>query len=252
MPSRRLLCSAVAAAALLSFTGTAAAKGVFTAVRVCGPSGCVSIGDRADRVAISRALERAGRTFPRLAPYLRVTTRPATFEERGFLIPGQGLVQLDGIDHRLGARAAASLRDRVAAIAPYRPRVSSAWIRGRRVSRPGEIAAALRSAPVPMPAAVWSSRPVLVAVDVAGATPWSDWGSALYFPALHVLHSPDGAWVHVTAAQARALAPAPAAARPGGGGRVPLAPIAAAGIALIAATSLLAVRGFHRVQASRS
>lgn len=238
------------AGALLAVSpGAAAAKGVFTAVRVCGPTACVSIADRVDRVAISRALERSGPAFPRLGPYLRLTTRPALWDDRGYLIPGQGIVQLAGVDHRLGARAAASLRRRVAALAPYRPRVASVWLRGRRLRLSGRIASALRSQPIRQPAAVWSSRSVLVAVVVAGTTPWSGWGSALYFPALRVLHSPDGAWVRLTSGQARALTPV---AAPGPAARgVPLAPIVLAGAALLAVGGLSA-RRVHRVQASRS
>lgn len=247
---RSLFAAAAAGAVLLVLPGPAEAKGVFGAVRVCGPSACVSIHDGADRVAITRALARSGPAFPRLGPHLRLTTRPARWDDRGFLVPGQGIVELAGQNHRLGARAAASLRRRVAAIVPYSPRVASVWVRGRAVSRVGAIAAALRSAPVPQPAAVWSSHPLLVAVDVAGNTPWSGWGSALYFPALRVLHSPDGAWVRVTAGEAAALAPIRARARPGGGGGVPVAPVVLAGAALLAAGAL-AVRGARRPQASR-
>jgi hypothetical protein len=250
LPSRRSLVVAVlAATALATWPGQASAKGVFTRVRVCGPAACISIRDRADRVAISRALEQSGPAFPRLGPYLRVTTRPALWDDRGYLIPAQGIVQLAGLDHRLGPRAAASLRRRVAAIAPYRPRVASVWLRGQRLGVPGRIASALRSQPIRQPPAVWSARSVLVAVVVSGATPWSGWGSALYFPALRVLHSPDGAWVRLTAAQARALSPGSVTSHPGGG--VPLAPIGLAAAALLAAGALGA-RGVHRVQASRS
>jgi len=252
LPSRsHLACAALAAAALLAFPGQAAAKGVFTSVRVCGPSACVRITDRPDRVAISRALGRAGPAFPRLGPYLRVTTRPALWDGRGYLVPGQGIVQLAGVDHRLGPRTAASIRRRVARIAPYRPRVAGVFVRGRRVPRPRELAAALRSAPIAEPAAVWSSHSVLVAVVVAGATPWSGWGSALYFPALRVLHSPDGAWVRLTAAQAGALAPGATGSRRGAGAPVAVAAVVVAGAALLAAGAL-ALRGVHRPQASRS
>jgi hypothetical protein len=252
LPSRSHLAgAALAAAALLSFPGQAAAKGVFTSVRVCGPSACVRITDRPDRVAISRALGRSGPVFPRLGPYLRVTTRPALWDGRGYLVPGQGIVELAGIDHRLGPRAAASIRRRVARVAPYRPRVAGVWVRGRPVSRPRELVAALRSVPIAEPATVWSSHSVLVAVVVAGATPWSGWGSALYFPALRVLHSPDGDWVRLTAPQARALAPVATGSRHGGGARVALAAVVLAGAALLAAGAL-ALRGVHRPQASRS
>lgn len=252
MPSLRHLAGAVVAgAAILAFPGQAAAKGVFTSVRVCGPSACARIADRADRAAITRALARSGPAFPRLGPYLRVATRPALWDDHGFLVPGQGIVQLAGVDHRLGARTAASLRRQVARIAPYRPRVAGVWVLGHREPRPGRIAAAMRSRPIAEPAGVWSSHSRLVGVVVAGATPWSGWGSALYFPALRVLYSPDGAWVRVTPAQARALGPVPAGSGSGGGGGVPVAPIVLAGAALLAAGGL-AARGAHGRQASRS
>jgi hypothetical protein len=254
LSSRPLACAALAGALLAFWPGAAAAKGVFASVRACGPSACVTIGDRADRVALSRVLDRSGTAFPRLGAYLRVTTRPGPWADRGYLLPAQGILQLNGVDHRLGGRAAASLRRRLATIAPYRPRVSAVWVHGRRVARPGAVAAALRSAPVAEPAAVWSSRSVLVSIDVAGATPWSGWDTALYFPALRVLHSADGAWVRLTAAQARALTPVGAGAAGGGGAgaaMMPVAAVAAVAAVMLAAGGLAAVR-IHRPRASGS
>lgn len=251
MPSR-LAAAVLAGTALVAWPGQAAAKGVPTAVRACGPEACVTVTDRVVLVGVAHALERGAGAPARMAPYLRLTVRPAMFDLRGFVVPARGVLQVNGADRRLGRRAATVLRAEVAGIAPYRPKVAAVWVAGRRSPDPAAFAAILGQPRIAMPAAVWHSRAVLVAIDLAGDTPWSAWGSALYFPALRVLHSPDGAWVRVTAAQARALAPALVGARQGSRARVPFAPVAAAVIALLAAACLLGVRGLHRVQASRS
>ncbi len=211
------LAGVAAAAVLAVWPGGAVAKGVPSSVELCGPSACVTVTDRAVRIRIAHALERGAGTAARLGPYLRLTARPAMFDLRGYLIPGPGIVQVNGISHRLGPRAAGVIRARVAALVPYRPRITAVWLGSRAVPHPGAFAALLRRPPVAMPAAVWDHRGVLIAIGLAGRTPWDGWGSALYFPRLRLLHVPDGAWVRVTAAQAAMIAADRRSRSPGGG-----------------------------------
>jgi hypothetical protein len=56
------------------------------------------------------------------------------------------------------------------------------------------------------PASVWNHRDVLIAINLAGQTPWMGWGSAEYFPSERLLHVPDGVWVRVSAAQSAMIA----------------------------------------------
>ena len=60
--------------------------------------------------------------------------------------------------------------------------------------------------PVHPAASVWNRPDVLIQVDLAGQTPWVDWGAAEYFPSVQLLHIPDGTWVHVGPAQAAMIA----------------------------------------------
>jgi hypothetical protein len=226
---------ALAIAALACWPAEAAAKGVPTSVSLCGPAACVTLRSDTVRMALERSTERGGAASPRLAPFVRLTTRPAIFDLRGFLIPGQGIVVMNGSAHQLGPRAAGLIRARLAAIAPYRPRITGVWVAGHAAVHPGAYASMLRRPGVAMPASVWNHHSVLIAIALAGQTPWSDWGSALYFPALRLLHVPDGAWVHVTAAQASVIAAGRRPSRPAPGS------IGTAAIALTAAMAAVAL-----------
>jgi hypothetical protein len=248
----RRTAATLAVAALAAWPGQAAAKGVVTSVKLCGPSACVTISDRAVGVAFTRVLGRDGGFSPRLAPYLRLTTRPAMFDLQGYLIPGQGIVEMNGTPRRLGPRTASLLRARLAGIAPYRPRITSVWVGKRAAPHPGAFAALLGRPGVAMPAAVWNDHPVLIAITLAGRTPWSGWGSALYFPKLRLLHVPDGAWVRITAAEARMIANdrRPPRAAGGGLGAVTIGIAAAMVLAALAAVIAIRRRPRRRAQAA--
>ena len=130
----------------------------------------------------------------------------------------------------------------MAGVAPYRPRITSVWVGRRAVARPGAYAALLRRPGVAMPAAVWNHHMVLIGFGLAGRTPWSGWGSALYFPQLRLLHVRDGAWVRVTAADARMIAADRRAPRTAGGGVGAVTIGIAAAMVLAALAALVAVR----------
>ena len=93
-----------------------------------------------------------------------------------------------------------------------------------------------------MPASVWNHHMVQIAITLAGRTPWNGWGSALYFPKLRLLHVPDGAWVRITAAEARMIAGDRRSPRAAGGGVGAAAIGIAAAMVLAALTAVVAVR----------
>ena len=237
----RRTAAVLAVAVLAAWPAQAAAKGVVTSVKLCGPSACVTITDRAVGVAIEHAIGRQAGASPRLAPFVRLTTRPAMFDLQGYLIPGQGIIQLNGADHQLGPRTGGLLRARLAGITPYRPRITKVWVGGRAAPHPGAFAALLGRPAVAMPASVWNHHPVLIAITLAGPTPWNGWGSALYFPRLRLLHVPDGAWVRITAADAGMIAADLRPPRAGGGVSAARIGIAAA-MVLAALAAVVAVR----------
>jgi hypothetical protein len=242
---------ALAVAIVAAWPGQAAAKGIVRSVKLCGPSACVTVTGRALGLGFEHAFEREVSPSPRLAPFVRMTMRPAIFDLQGYLIPGQGIIEMNGATHQLGARAAALLRARLAGIAPYRTRITSVRIGKRALSNPGAFAALLSRPGVAMPASVWNDHMVLIAITLAGRTPWNGWGSALYFPRLRLLHVPDGAWVRITPAQANMIAADLLPPRAAGGGvGASLAIVPAMVLAALAALVAIRRRPRRRAQAA--
>jgi hypothetical protein len=240
---RRYAAIAAAAGTLAAaWPAGAAAKALPASVGLCGPSACVHISDRAVRLAIARTEGRALTSAPTLAPYFRVTTRPYLYGLDGYLVPSQRVLVLGSGTYPFGRRALGLARARLAAVAPYRPRVTRVWVGGRAAADPAAYAAVLRRPPVAPPPAIWRSRSMSIGMMFADAGPWTAWDSARYFPAGRLLHAPDGAWVRVTAAQA-ALIVADAARPSPSGGRGPAMPVA---IALAACAAVVAVVGRRR------
>jgi hypothetical protein len=240
---RRYAAAALAASTLVAaWPAQAAAKGVPESVRLCGPSACVRIADPAVRLALARIEARRESPAPALAPYVRLTTRPPLFGLAGYLVPAQGVVVLPAGSHRLGSRVLSIVRSRLAAVAPYRPRVGRVWVAGRAASGRAAYAAILRRRPVSPPPAIWRTPSMSIAISVGG--PWAGWGSARYFPAGRLLHAPDGTWLRVTPAQAAMIAAAvrPARSLRGGGSARPLAIVLAACAVLAAGAALLRPR----------
>ena len=105
-------------------------------------------------------------------------------------------------------------------VQPYPPRIVSVTVGAHRAANPLAFTPLLYGRAVHPPASVWNHRDVLIAIDLAGETPWTGWGSAEYFPSVRLLHVPDGVWVRVSAAQAAMIASDlhPGAHAPRGGG----------------------------------
>jgi len=214
---RRYAAAALAASTLVAaWPAQAVAKGVPGSVQLCGPSACVRIADPAVRRALARTEGAPVAPAPTLAPYLRLTTRPYLYGLTGYLVPSQGAIVLGAGASRLGPRTRAIVRSRLAAVAPYRPRIGHVWVGGRPVADPSAYAPILRRRSAPPPAAIWRSHSVPIAIAVDGATPWDGWDSVRYFPASRWLNGPDGTWVRLTPAQAAMIA---ADARPAGPAR---------------------------------
>src|SRR2546430_17110031 len=163
--------AAALAAALVASPPEAAAKGPVAAAWACGPAACVPITGRPARRAIGRALETADGPVAPVQPFYRIRTRPALAGGEMFLLPRSGLLQAVHAGLRLGPRTAAVLRVKLAAIAPFRPRVTQVWARARRAAHPGVYLRILREAAVRPPADVWSMPMVPVAIELPGRTP---------------------------------------------------------------------------------
>src|SRR5205085_5971126 len=116
-----------------------------------------------------------------VAPCARLRGRPAV-PQAGFYVPAQDLLGAGRVGYRPGPGTAARLRAMVARLGPQQPRIGRVWVGARPASHPAAYAALLADPPVRPPAAVWSERLVPVAVELAGPTPWSAWGSAEYAP----------------------------------------------------------------------
>lgn len=234
---RRYAAAALAASTLVAaWPAQAAAKGVPDSVRLCGPAACVRIADPAVRLALAHAEGRPPTPAPAFAPYLRLTTRPSLFGLTGYLVPGPGVAVLGSGSYRLGPRARAVVRSRLAGVAPFRPRVGRVWVGGRPASDPAAYAAILRRPAVSPPPSIWHTRSMPIAISVDGATPWASWDSARYFPTARFLHIPDGAWVRVTPAQAAMIAAAahPSRSSGGSGAGLPVAIVLGACAVLVA------------------
>ena len=240
---RRYATAALAASALVAaWPAQAAAKGVPGSVRLCGPSACVRISGPAVRLALAGTERKPVVAAPTLAPYLRLTTRPQLFGLTGYLVPAHGVVVLAAGTYRMGPRVLAIVRSRLAAVAPYRPRVGRVWVAGRAASEPAAYAAILRRPPVSPPSAIWHTPSMSIAISVEG--PWAAWDSARYFPAGRLLHVPDGTWVRVTPAQAAMIAAdgRPARTAGGGGAALPIAILLAACAVVVACAVRLGPR----------
>jgi hypothetical protein len=215
---RRYAACAVAASTLFgAWPAGAAAKAVPASVGLCGPSACVHLSGRAVRRALARTEGGAVAPAPALAPYFRVTTRPYLYGLTGYLVPSQGVVVLGTGTYRLGARALRRARSRLAAVAPYRPRVTRVWVGRRAAADPSIYAAILRRPSIRPPSAIWRRRSMSIGMMLADAGPWAAWGSVRYFPAGRLMHVPDGDWVRVTPAQAATIAADARSTRPSGG-----------------------------------
>jgi hypothetical protein len=176
-----------------------------------------------------------------LGPFYRLHIRPQSGPAFLFYVPVSHMLVVNGQTVRVGPRAAARLGALLRELQPFPPRIAGVIVGARRAAHPLAYTPLLFGRQVHPPASVWNHRDVLIAIDLAGDTPWSGWGSAEYFPSERLLHVPDGVWVRVSAAQAAMIAADvhPAVRGSGGSGAgfvvagaVALLVAAAAGLAL--------------------
>jgi hypothetical protein len=161
---RRYAAAAIVASTLVAaWPAAAGPKAVPESVRLCGPSACMRISDRAVPLALARSEDRSPVPPPTLA----------------------------------------LARSRPAAIAPYRARIVRVSVGNRSAADPSAYAAIVRRPAMTPPDAVWRAHSMPIGLAFAGASPWSSWDSAPYFPASRLIHVPDGAWVRVNAPRPR-------------------------------------------------
>jgi hypothetical protein len=243
MNPRRIAALSLAALALWP-TAPAAAK--FFPVRsahACGLTACVPL----PAGMVSRELSRfeggsPGTSVMRVGPFYRLHVRPQSGAAFLFYLPATRALEVNGQFMRVGPRAAGRLGALLRDLQPYPPRITSVTVGAHRAADPQAFAPLLFGRPVNPPASVWKHRDVLIAVDLAGDTPWNGWGSAEYFPADRLLHVPDGVWVRVSAAQAAMIAadlhPGARPPRTGGTSVATAAGVLAIAVALAAALAV--------------
>jgi hypothetical protein len=242
--------AAVLLAALLMWPAApAAAKEIrLSAVRACGPTGCAPLSAPLVSHALTAGLARAGGTDAAVGPYYRLRIRPSRFgPEFLYYLPGTRVLDANGQAFRVGSATAARFRAELGPVQPFAPRIVSVSVGARRVARPARYTAMLYNPSVSPPPAVWNHRHVLIGIELAGETPWSGWGSAEYFPAVGLLHVPDGRWVRITPGQAAMIGSDlhPGAQAHAGSGS-PTAAIAGALLAAAAAVAVAAVLARRR------
>ena len=253
MNPRRIAALSLAALALWPATPAAAKYLPVRSARACGLTDCVPLPAR----MISHLLSRfeggtSGNPGMRLGPFYRLHIRPQSGPAFLFYVPESRVIVVNGQTLRVGARTAARLGAKLRDLQPYPPRIVSVTVGTHRAARPLAFTPLLFGRPVYPPATVWNHRDVLIAIELAGETPWSGWGSAEYFPSAHLLHVPDGVWVRVSRPQAAMIAadlhPGARAARGSGTSAVTVA--AAITIAVAAALAVaLRRRPWRRSQA---
>jgi hypothetical protein len=233
MTTRRIGALALAALVLWPAAPVAAKLVPVRTARACGVTACVPLPPR----MVSRDLSRfeggyTGNPGLRLGPFYRLHIRPQPEPSFLFYVPVSHMLVVNGQTLQLGHRGAARLGALLRALQPFPPRIVSVTVGAHRVARPLAYTPLLFGRQVHPPASVWNHRDVLLAIDLAGETPWTGWGSAEYFPSERLLHVPDGVWVRVSDAQAAMIAadlhPPRASGRSG------------TGFAIVAAVALLA------------
>ena len=246
MNPRRLAILSLALLALWPAAPAAAKSIPVRSARACGLTGCVPLPAR----MVSRMLGRfeggnTGDPGMRFGPFYRLRIRPQSSPSLLFYVPVSSMIVVNGqtlrVGHRHAARLGALLRD----LQPIPPRIESVTVGTHPAAHPLAYTPLLYGRPVHPPASVWDHRDVLIAIDLAGGTPWSYWGGAEYFPSARLLHVPDGVWVRVSPAQAAMIASDlhPGGRRPHGGGTSAATVAAVVGIAAaIAAVLAVALR----------
>ncbi len=239
MNTRRFAILSLALLALWPAAPAAAKSIPVRSARACGLTDCVRLPAR----MVSQMLGRfeggnTGDPGMRLGPFYRLHIRPQSGQSLLFYVPVSRMMVVNGQTLRVGHRHAARLGALLRELQPIPPRIESVTVGTHPAAHPLAYTPLLYGRPVYPPASVWDHRDVLIAIDLAGGTPWSYWGSAEYFPSARLLHVPDGVWVRVSAAQAAmiasALHPGGRVARSGGTSAATVAVVSAVAVAIAA------------------
>jgi hypothetical protein len=242
--TRILLTGALTVAVSLATAPAADAKGVITAISVCGPSGCATAS--APRATMLRfGVDMLGGNSetvgpPPLGPYYRLAFRPRHElpDADTFFVPGADLICTDRGCIPAQTRLAPALDAAAAQVVAFRPVIRSVTIDGTVRSDPGAYAGLYAGSPAAAPPSrVWESRGYSIQFAFSRTAPWSlAWMSGMaYYPRYRVV-ARAGTWLHVSAALDRRIRTGSADARTasGGGDRWPIAAAAAVAIAAAA------------------
>jgi hypothetical protein len=242
---RALIALTTIALALLAAAPAAAKEAHLRSVRACGLTGCVRLTDRHVLRVVERDAWGPGRGESRFGPYYRLRLQPSLNQPQlDYYLPLARRIQLNGVSMRVGSATAARLRAELGPQQPIPPRLMAVTVGGRRAADPRPYLGMLYGTPVRPPATAWNRPDVLIGLSFAGGrqTPWADWGEAEYFPSTHLLHVPDGTWVHLGSGQAATIAADLDGHPTATGGGTDWATVAAVLAAVAAAAAVLAVR----------
>ena len=240
---RALFTCALAMAASLATAQAADAKGLISAIRVCGPSGCATAtASRAVMQGFATGLmggTPATTGSPPPGPYYELTFRPQgeVPDVDTFYVPGGEMVCTEQLCFAPAPRLVPALEAAAAQVAAYRPVITSVAVDGKPRSHPTAYAVLYRGKPAPTPPnSIWETHGYVIQFGFSRTTPWSlGWASGMsYYPRYRVV-SHAGRWSHVSVALDRRIrtGSAHAAASDGGHGW----PVAAATLVVIAAAA---------------
>jgi hypothetical protein len=241
---RAYLTGALAVAASLATAQAADAKGVISAIRVCGPSGCATAtAPRAVMQGFAMGLmgdPTATVGSPPPGPYYRLTFRPQgeVPDVDTFYVRGAELICTERGCFAPPTRLVPALDAAAEQVAAYRPVITSVTVDGKRRSDPAAYAALYHGQPAPVPpSSIWETRGYVIQFGFSRTTPWSlGWTSGMsYYPRYRVV-TRAGRWSHVSAALDRRIRTGSAEARAASGGGHGW-PVAAAAVVVIAAAA---------------
>lgn len=241
---RMLIIGALTVGASLAAAAPAGAKGYIEAIRVCGPSGCVTV--EHPRAAMQRfgmdllTGNVATTVPPPVGPYYRLTFRPRYElpDSALFYVPGADETCADSRCVKVRAGLSPALAAAADAVAPFRPVVRSVTVDDRLRPNPGAYAPLFDTMPpAAPPSAVWNSRVYPIEIRFMRITPWSVGGVSwmAYYPRYRAL-TRAGTWVRVGDALDRQIRTGSATTRSTSGGTRRW-PIAAAAMVAIAAAA---------------
>jgi hypothetical protein len=247
---RTLIIGAVLVLAILAMPGAAHAKGIISAVTMCGPDGCGPptapgpVGELAEDV-LGLTGGMATLDTPPLGAYYQMQFAPAgeVPDAPAYYVPRSGSICVEQRCMPAGTQVRAALDAASSGVSGYRPHLTAVSVDGTRAANAGAYAHLYDPlTPVDVaPPGTWKSRAITIDVRLTPNSPWSASGYSdlAYYPRYHLL-SRNGQWLRADAAlDSRIRAAATPVSGEDGGVTWPIVGAAvAAGAVLLGAVAL--------------